>query len=494
MNHDMAYFPEYESFDALGLADLVRRGEVTPAELADAARERIACLNPALNAVVCTFDAEGEPPVPATDPSGPFQGVPFLLKDLGVHCRGVATVAGSRYLANAIAPRDSTITERYRAAGLQILGKTNTPEMGLVAVTEPVYTGPTLNPWNPKVSAGGSSGGSAVAVAAGMVPMANANDGGGSIRIPAAHCGLFGLKPTRARTPVGPDVGEVWSGLTVYHAVTRSVRDSAALLDATAGAAPGDPYAAPPPKRPYLAEIGRDPGRLRVAVTVAAPGGYPVHADCVAAAEDTARLCEDLGHHVEIAAPFFDLAGLIPHFRTIWGANLVANLAQYRRAGMPIPGPSDLETITRLIAADGADRTASDYVEALRAFHRVGRDHAAFFADYDVLITPCLTQPPWPLGAIDMMGDSLDGFVEALFAHQAFTPQFNVTGQPAASLPLYWSKDGLPIGVQIAARFGEEGVLFRLSSQLETACPWFARRPPMASEHEPQMVSVGPSI
>ncbi len=474
----MNRFPEYERYDALGLADLVKRGEVSPAELRAAARERIDQENPALNAVVCTFGSDGEPAVPEPDSSGPLYGVPFLVKDLGVHCKGTPTTAGSRYLDGAIAPGDSTIVERYKRAGLQILGKTNTPEMGLVSVTEPVFTGPTLNPWNPDRSAGGSSGGSAVAVAVGMVPLANANDGGGSIRIPAAHCGLFGLKPTRARTPVGPDVGEVWSGLTAYHAITRTVRDSAALLDATSGPAPGDPYAAPFQVRPFLQEVGTGPGRLRIAVTTAAPGGYPVHPDCVAAVEKTARLCESLGHHVDVAAPVFDLAGLIPHFRTVWGANLIANLAQIRKAGRPAPRPGDLETVTRLVAEEGAHRSASDYVESLRAFQRVGRDYAGFFGTYDVLITPCLTQPPWPLGAVSMMDDDLDHFVDTLFALQAFTPQFNVTGQPAASLPLHWNDEGLPIGVQIAAGFGGESTLFRLSSQLENAQPWFSNRPP----------------
>ena len=473
----MTPFPEYERFDALGLAELVKKGDVTPAELRAAARARIDRMNPALNAVVHTFGDAGEPPVPEADPKGPFHGVPFLVKDLGVHCKGTPTTAGSRYLAGAIAPSDSTITERYRRAGLQILGKTNTPEMGLVAVTEPVFTGPTLNPWNPDLSPGGSSGGSAVAVASGMVPMANANDGGGSIRIPAAHCGLFGLKPTRARTPVGPDVGEVWSGLTAYHAITRTVRDSAALLDATCGPASGDPYMAPQRERPFLEEVGADPGRLRIAVSTAAPGGYPVHADCVAAANSAALLCESLGHRVETAAPPFDLPGLIPHFRTIWAANLASNFALLRSGGLPEPDADQLETITRLVAEDGLRKTARDYVDATRAFQRVGRAYARFFEAFDVLITPCLSQPPWPLGTVSMMDSDLDHFTETLFSLQAFTPQFNVTGQPAASLPLYWSNGGMPVGVQFATRFGDEKTLFRLSAQLETARPWFHRRP-----------------
>ncbi len=474
----MVRFPEYESFDAVGLAKLVRNRQITPRELAAAAIDRIEHLNPALNAVICRFydDPRWEPPAPV--PQAPLAGVPYLVKDLGVHCAGFPTTAASRYLADWVAPRDSTIVTRCRVAGMTILGKTNTCEMGLCAATEPVFTGTTFNPWRRDRSAGGSSGGSAVAVAAGMVPAAGANDGGGSIRVPAANCGLFGLKPTRARTPVGPDVGEVWSGLTAYHAITRTVRDSAALLDVTCGAAPGDPYWAPPPARPFAAEPETDPGRLRIAVTTRAPGGYPVHAECKEGVARAARLCESLGHIVEETSPEFDLAGLMPHFRTLWGVNLAANLAQQRQLGLPAPGADDLEPITRLLAEEGARRTGREYLEATRAFHYVARGFAPFFETYDALITPTLTRPPWPLGTITMMDKDLDRFTETLMSVQAFTPQFNVTGQPAASVPLHWSAEGLPIGVQIAARFGDEATLLRLSGQLEKAAPWSGRRPP----------------
>jgi amidase len=473
----MARFPEYESLDGVALAQMVRRKEVSAAEVAAAAIERIERLDAALNAVICRFydDPHWQPPVPALD--APLAGVPYLLKDLGVHCAGFPTTSASRYLADFVPSRDSTIVARCRAAGMTILGKTNTCEFGLCAATEPVFTGTTFNPWCRERSAGGSSGGSAVAVAAGMVPAAAANDGGGSIRIPAANCGLFGLKPTRARTPVGPDVGEVWSGLTAYHAVTRTVRDSAALLDATAGPAAGDPYCAPRPARSYAAEVDTDPGRLRIAITTRAPGGYAVHADCQEAVAKAARLCETLGHNVAEAAPAFDLAGLTTHFRTLWGVNLAANLEQYRKAGLPPPGPGDLETITALVAEEGMRKTGRDYLEAVRAFHRVGRDFAAFFEKFDVLVTPTMTQPPWPLGTIDMMSDDLDRFTEVLLSLQAFTPQFNVTGQPAASVPLHCNSQGLPIGVQFATRFGDEATLLRLCGQLERVAPWADRRP-----------------
>jgi Asp-tRNA(Asn)/Glu-tRNA(Gln) amidotransferase A subunit family amidase len=471
----MARFPEYETFDAVGLAELVRRKELSAAEIAEAAIERIDRRDSSLNAVICRFYDDPRWRLPISPGDAPLAGVPYLFKDLGVHCAGFPTTSASRYLKGFIASRDSTLVERCRAAGMTILGKTNTCEFGLCAATEPVFTGTTFNPWSRERSAGGSSGGSAVAVAAGMVPAAAANDGGGSIRIPAANCGLFGLKPTRARTPVGPDIGEVWSGLTTYHAITRTVRDSAALLDATAGPAAGDPYWAPPPSRPFAAEVETDPGRLRIAITTRAPGGYPVHADCRGAVAIAARLCESLGHVVEEAAPDFDLAGLKAHFRTLWGVNLASNLEQYRRAGLPAPGPADLETITKLVAEEGRQKSGCDYLQAVRAFHRVGRDFAAFFQTYDVLITPTMTQPPWPLGTVDMMENDLDRFTEVLFSLQAFTPQFNVTGQPAASIPLHWNREGLPIGVQVATRFGDEATLLRLCGQLERAAPWIDR-------------------
>ena len=473
----MTDFAEYESYDGLGLAELVSSNEVSPEQLLDAAIARVERHNPALNAVVHKMYDEARAAIADGLPGGPFTGVPYMLKDLGAFARGVPTTGGSRLFADFIPDHDTHLTERSRAAGLVIMAKTNTPEMGISPACEPVLHGPSRNPWNPAHSSGGSSGGAAVAVAAGMVPMAHGSDGGGSIRIPAANCGLFGLKPTRARNPAGPDVGEGWSGLSTAHALTRSVRDSAALLDATSGPAPGDPYWAPPPLRPFLAEVGAEPGRLRIALSTAAANGVPVHRECVTAAEDAARLCEGLGHVVEEAAPGFDMALAIRAMRTIWAANLWVGVeTRYRALGRE-PDGEGLETVTWHLAREGRDQSAADYARAIPVIHGIGRACGDFFTDYDLLLTPTLAQPPWPLGTIDMMSEDLEAYFVALYAHMPFTAQVNASGQPAVSLPLHWSEDGLPVGVQFVGRFGDEATLLRLSSQLEQARPWADRRP-----------------
>jgi amidase len=473
----MAVFAEYDRYDALGLAQLVRDKEVSAAELLEAAIARVEAGNPRVNAIVHKLYDRARDAVAAGLPRGPFTGVPFMLKDLGAFQKGVPCSFGSRIFDGFIAPVDATITERYQAAGLVVLARTATPEFGLNASTEPALHGPTRNPWDPTRSAGGSSGGAAAAVASRMLPAAHASDGGGSIRIPAACCGLFGLKPTRARNPSGPLVGEGWSGMSVGHAVTISVRDSAALLDATHGAAPGDPYPAPPVARPFLQEVGADPGKLRIALVTVPPDGTQVHADCVAAAERAARLCGELGHVVEPAT----LPAVPPIFGGATGviisANLRNTLEQRGRALGREPGPQDVERVTWQMAELGRRHTASEYAAAVQTIHGIGRTVAAFFARYDVLITPTLAQPPVPLGHLDMMLDDLDTYTERLAAFMPFTPLFNITGQPAASLPLHWNADGLPVGVQFAGRFGDEATLFRLASQLEAAAPWRDRRP-----------------
>ncbi|MCH8997374.1 MAG: amidase [Proteobacteria bacterium] len=472
---------DYCAHDALGLAELVRKGDVAPAELVAAAIERIERHNPALNAVVLRqFEAaRARAAEPDALPEGPFRGVPFLNKDLGFQEAGVAMTNGSRAYQDYVAPSDSGMIADYRRAGLIFCGRTNSPENGLCSTTEPALHGPSRNPWDPLRTPGGSSGGSAAAVAAGMVPAASASDGGGSIRIPASCCGLFGLKPTRARNPAGPDVGEGWSGLSTAHAVTRSVRDSAALLDATHGPAPGDPYWAPPPARPFLDEVGADPGRLHIAFTTSAPNGVPVHPECVKAAAEAARLCASLGHGVTEAAPELDMELAIRTMRTIWAANLWATVeTRYQVLGREADGDG-LETITWLLAQEGRTQSAADYARALPVIHGIGRGFARFFEDYDLLLTPTLAQPPWPLGTIDMMGRDLDTYFDALYTHMPFTAQFNASGQPAVSVPLHWTGDGLPVGVQFVARFGDEATLLRLSAQLEAAQPWADRRPPL---------------
>jgi Asp-tRNA(Asn)/Glu-tRNA(Gln) amidotransferase A subunit family amidase len=443
----------------------------------EAALERVEARNPALNAVIHRMDDEARRAVAGGLPAGPFSGVPYLIKDLFVFCAGQPTRSGSRLFDDFVPDHDSTLIARLRAAGLVLIGKTNTPEYGLNGATEPALFGPTRNPWDRGRSAGGSSGGSTAAVAAGIVPAAHATDGGGSIRIPASCCGLFGLKPSRGRSPYGPDAGEGLGGLSTGHAATRSVRDSAALLDTIIGPAPGDPYAAPAPARPFLDEVGADPGSLRIAVSTAAPGGGAVAADCVAAVEDAAALCADLGHHVEAAAPTFDAAALGWAWRVIAAANsrslVDGRLAALGRARRD----DDVEPITALWV-DEADRyTSADYVRAIATAHRIGRAFGAFFADHDLLLTPTLAQPPLPLGTHDMQGGDLDRFVAELFAFIPFTAQCNAAGIPAMSVPLHWTEGGLPVGVQFAARYGDEATLFRLAAQLEAARPWWHRRP-----------------
>jgi amidase/6-aminohexanoate-cyclic-dimer hydrolase len=473
----MAAFKDYESYDALGLAELIARKKVSAEEVLEAAIDRLEALNPRINAVVHKMYDQARATLKAGLPTSPLAGVPFLLKDLYAWCAGAPVGNGSHLHDGFVADHDYTLVERYKHAGLVILGRTNTPEFGLNAATEPVAYGPTRNPWNLGRSAGGSSGGAAAAVAAGMVPAAHATDGGGSIRIPAANCGLVGLKPTRARNPAGPVVGEGWSGLAIGHVVSRSLRDSAALLDATAGPAPGDPYWAPPPARPFLKEVGAPPGRLRIALYTKPVSGVPVHADCVAGAEAAARLCEELGHEVREAAPQFDWEGLGWAMQVIIGGNL-RNGIDLRLAGLGRElRPGDVERVTAEWYELGGTFTARDYARAIMVVHGVGRRFGAFFADHDVLLSPTLAEPPLPLGATDMMKNDLKSYNEKLFRLIPFTPPFNVAGGPAISLPLHWTADGLPVGVQFGAGFGNEAALFRLAAQIEAARPWRDRRP-----------------
>jgi amidase/6-aminohexanoate-cyclic-dimer hydrolase len=379
--------------------------------------------------------------------------------------------------AGFVADHDSDLVARYRRAGLVVVGKTNTPELGLSPSTEPVVFGPTRNPWNLGHSPGGSSGGAAAAVAAGILPLAHATDGGGSIRIPASCCGLFGLKVTRARNPAGPDVGEGWSGMGVGHAVTRSVRDSAALLDATHGPAPGDPYHAPPPARPFLQEVGADPGRLRIALATDASGGVPIHEECRAAAEAAGKLCQSLGHDVEIADPGIEHEPMWQAFEIIIAGNVAVAVAARARARGPAPDKNELEPATWRFLEAGWTLSAEDYARAVFILHRTGRQMARFMADYDVILTPTLAHLPPPLGQMTMAVEDVEAYAAMLRSYIPYTPIANVTGQPAVSLPLHWSQDGLPVGVMFAGRFGDEATLLRLSSQIEAAQPWADKRP-----------------
>lgn len=464
--------------DATAQAELVRRGEVTPVELVEAAIERIDRLNPSINAVVTPmFDLALEA-ARGNLPDGPFKGVPYLLKDLTATYAGVRMTGGSAFLADFVPGIDSELVRRLKAAGFLVLGKTNTPELGIAPTTEPRLFGPCRNPWDPTRSVGGSSGGSAAAVAAGMVTAAHGNDGGGSIRIPASCCGVFGLKPTRGRNPLGPNFGDIMSGLVADHALTRTVRDSAAILDATAGPDAGDPYFAPPPVRPYREEVGAPPGRLRIAFSDVSPLGGPVHPECREAVREAAGLCEELGHEVVEGAPPLDAGRYLPLFMALWAGGCAWSVDGLALVTGRTPTAEGFEPLTWALYERGKRIGAADYLLALQGLQQMARPVAGFFLEHDLWLTPTLAEPPLELGTLDLPPEKLDEAVRRAFGFTPFTSLFNATGQPAMSVPLRWSDAGLPIGVQFAARYGDEAILFRLAAQLEDARPWGERRPP----------------
>jgi amidase len=473
----MSMSSDFETYDGCGLANLLRGRETCAAELLDAVIERIERLNPKINAVVTRMYEQARASISAGLPAGPFTGVPYFLKDLHLLYAGVRTTYGSRFFADFVPDHDSTMTARLKRAGLVVCAKTNTSEFGQSTSTEPVLFGPTRNPWNLAFGSGGSSGGAAAAVASGMVPMAHATDGGGSIRVPASCCGLFGLKPTRARTPYGPDLGEGWSGASVGHAITRSVRDSAALLDATAGPDEGDPYWAPAPAGPFLGEVGTAPGRLRIALCTASFNGSTVDRDCIEAANDAARLCQSLGHDVEEAQPWVNGPELGEAQRVIVISNIRATL-DGRASELGVSWTErNVERMTYASAMGAEAVTGADYARAIQAVHRAGRQVGRFFEKYDALLTPTMACVPLPLGPPDMMATTVETFRGPLMRTIGFTALFNASGNPAMSVPLAWTAGGLPIGVQFAGRFGDEATLLRLASQLEEARPWAGRRP-----------------
>ena len=477
----MSGFVEYEQYDALGLADLVRRKEVTPDELLEAAIARVEARNPAVNAVIMKLYDYGRKAIADGVPEGPFRGVPFLMKDLTSPVAGVRMTRGSRFFADTPpSPADSEHVKRLKRSGLVIFGRTNTCELGLSLTCEPQLHGPTRNPWNVAHISGGSSGGAAAAVGARMLPMAHASDGFGSIRAPAACCGVVGLKPTRSRNTFAPFSGEGLGGVSTEHAVTLSIRDSAALLDATHGAGPGDPYVAPPPAGPYLKEAGANPGKLKIAWTAAAPNGAKIDPECLRVLAETVKLCADLGHRVEERDPEIDRAAVVPTFLTLASANTVVNLAGHPTAGRPAR-EGEVERITWLTAKMGENISASDYVRATQTAHRLGRQMAAFHAQWDVLLTPGLSSPAVKLGWLDMMMDDVNEYWRRVFTFSPFTVWFNLTGQPGLMLPLDQSSGGLPLAVQLVGRFGDEATLIRLGAQLEAARPWFGRKPALAA-------------
>jgi amidase len=476
---------DFTWLDATAHARLVADGEATPLELVDAAIARIEKLNPELNAVVTPlFEKARNGARSAALPRGPFHGVPFLLKDIMLTSAGDPLYHGNRLLKSldARAPADSNLARRYREAGLVFLGKTATPEFGLTAQTETVAHGVTKNPWNTQRSPGGSSGGAAAAVASGMVPVAHASDGGGSIRIPASACGLFGLKTSRGRISLGPLAGEAWNGLAGEHVVSRTVRDSAALLDATQGYMPGDPYAAPPPERPFVDEVGRAPGRLRIGFMERTPRwAPPLHPDCVAAVRDAAKLLASLGHEVEAGHPGFADDERVPAtLLSIITAQTAALFALIESQVGRAVTSDDFELWTWTLGERGRKQPMLDFLAAVERRNDLSRSFGEFYASgYDLLLTPTLGQPPLPLGALSP--DPSDGMSAwpKLLAFIPFTPLQNLTGEPAASVPLHWNASNLPIGVQLVAPWGREDLLIRVAAQLEQARPWRDRRPPV---------------
>jgi amidase len=473
---------ELARLDATAQAELVRSGAASPAELTEAAIARIEATNEEVNAVIHPLFEEGLEAARGELPDGPFKGVPFLLKDLGAAFAGQPLHLGMQYLKERDfrAPLDTYLAQRFRAAGLVTIGKTNCPELGILPTTEPRAHGATRNPWDLGRTAGGSSGGSGAAVAAGMVPMAHANDGGGSIRIPASNCGLVGLKPSRQRTSEGPLVGDFMSGLTAELCVSRSVRDTAALLEAVHGPAPGDPYVAPPPLRPYTEEVGADPGKLRIALWTETVIEQDADPEVVAAARAGAKALEGLGHEVEEPdLSMLQSIDIIEPFLVRWAAGQAQALDQLGTVnGQPI-GPDDVEPLTWALAEIGRKRSAGEYLEAVGQHQVMSRMFAGVHeSGFDLLLTPTMGEPPPPLGTFDDSGPDPMAAFERAFLAGCFTAAFNATGQPAISLPLHWSEAGLPIGVQLVAPLGGEDLLLRVASQLEQAVPWADRTAP----------------
>lgn len=464
----------FATHDALAVGELVKARKIGVRELVDGSIAHLRKLNESLNAITDFYDGALLDKSVAAAGEGPFHGVPFVVKQLMADCAGTPTTLGSKFFfQQPVAAADSAAVARMRRAGLVIVGRSNTSEFGLAPTTEPAFGGATVNPWRKDLSPGGSSGGSAAVVAARGLPMAHATDGGGSIRIPAALCGLFGLKPSRGRVSLAP-IGETLAGAGAQHCVSISVRDSAALLDALAGGEPGDPYRSPPADGTFLDATRRAPGRLRVAFMQKPVGGAPLDPVLVDAVEQTAKLLAGLGHHVEEAAPDYDAAALGAAFGTVMSANTFTNIQI--RAGGRVPGPDDLEPVTRLYAERGKGFSANDYIRAVQTFHRTGRMLGAFLTRYDVLLSPTIARTSLPLGEVRMDG-SLEQYEEALASMIPFTAVCNATGVPAMSVPLAWTGEGLPIGLHFVGRFGAEEMLLSLAAELEQVRPWRESRP-----------------
>ena len=472
-------FREYGNYDGVGLAELVRKKQVTARELLDEAVARTAKVDPQINAVVVKHYDYARRQIENGLPDGPFTGVPFLLKDLDL-LEGTRTTFGATVLKDFIADHSGTLTQRFLDTGVSIFGKSASPEFGLMPTTESRLFGPTRNPWNLDHSAGGSSGGAAAAVASRILPVAHASDGGGSIRIPASASGVFGMKPTRARNPLGPDRGEGWGGFAVAHVVSISVRDSAVMMDAIHGAEPSSPYVAPPPVRPFSQEVGRDPGQLRIAFTDRSPFGEAIDPEIAAAVREIAHLLAGLGHHVEERAPPLaaDPASAIT---AIVGSNTALTVRLIgQRLGRELT-EDDLEKLTLTMAHNARNTSSTDYVEAQQSAFQISRGLATFFESCDIFLSPTLCLPPVRIGELNTMSDDLSHIWKILRSYMPGTSMFNMSGQPAMSMPLAWNKAGLPLGMMFSAKLGDEGILFRLAGQLEQVRPWKDKRPPVSA-------------
>lgn len=492
----------YQQFDAVALAQLVAQGEVSPLELLENARALAEKINPTINAIVQPLYEEGRKMASQLPEEGALRGVPFLVKDLSLSWAGTPMRSGSKGYLHYVSEQDSYYIERCKKAGLVLFGKTNTPELGLTPFTEPTLFGPARNPWNTKHSPGGSSGGSAAAVAAGIVPAATASDGGGSIRIPASCCGLFGIKPSRGRVSLGPMFGQSWGGAVAEGTVTRSVRDSAVLLDLLQGYSPGDPFQVQAPARPYAEEVSREPGKLRIAFSTRHPySSQSVDVECVRAVEKTARSLQTLGHEItEVPLPYGPEV-----FKDLFFPMVVSETASTLRLmgdwmGRPVK-TSDVELNTWLLAQLGDVFSGADYAHALFLWNGLSRSMAAFHEQYDLFLTPVLAKPPITIGELQnttqenlslkllqktggyrfLKGSKIiDDLIERTFSYIPYTAIANMTGQPSMSVPMHWTDTGLPVGVMFTGRMGEEGLLFRLAAQLESEHPWFNKRPPIS--------------
>ena len=488
----------YSEKDGLGLAELVHQGEVTPLELVEEAIRRIETLNPQLNAVIHNMYDQARAAAQSGLPEGPFKGVPFLLKDLLAEFAGEPLRSGSRFFKDFVPSQDSELVRRFKSTGVIVVGKTNTPEFGIVPYTEPELFGPTNNPWDVGRTVGGSSGGSGAAIAAGMVPLASGGDGGGSIRIPSSCCGLFGLKPTRGRNPSGMIAGAYWFDIVVEHVLTRSVRDSAAMLDATHGYHTGAPHSPPPPALPYLEEIARDPGKLRIAFTPKPLLGRNMHPDCITGLEATVKLLEEQGHTLIEDAPVIDRLQVSIAMMTTTANGVAAEVAAAEKILGVKATRKDFEASTWALALIGRRMKASRFIQGLRTMEETSRTLGAFFEEYDLLLTPTLSTPPPLTGSLQVQGFQrtlveiltrlnagwvldaaklIETAAEDVFEFIPSTPLHNISGGAAMSVPLYWNQDGLPIGMHFMGGYADESKLFRLAGQLERAQPWFHQRP-----------------